>query len=219
MALATFYDISLIFITLCFSTWIVLPWAFYDKLPTDGPEISILRRAQIYLFMAGMFFLGYIVLRVLYGISPLNLAIGLFVPLIKDSLYLFALAMMSVGLVYAARVVNHVSRIGQEEKDLLNIPFFLVVGFGEFVTSLMLGAVVRNLYTSTGIIAVEDAIFVIIFVTVFLLNAVGIKWRDHIYRLFSSWKDARGIFAVAMMATPYLLLYALLFLHIIHVVR
>ena len=130
MVLAAFYDVSLVLIAVCFSTWLVLPWAYYEsliekRLDANNAEdedraneitdtITQMREGQAYLFVAGFFFLVYILLRILDGIPSTNPIVIPYLYVMKDLMFIFGFVFMSQGFIRAARVVNTVTELHEE---------------------------------------------------------------------------------------------------------
>lgn len=206
--LADLFQFILVLMAVAYSTWIVLPWAFYEELHKRRAieQIDWLRRAEVLLFVSGTFFVFYVFADLASGLPNLDpwIASGL-LPIMKISLLLSGVIIMLLGLYLAFRVVNFYSGAKEVEHSILYwgaIPFLLfnlIVMLAQVIAFALQYSISRQL-TPIGL-----AYFVSICLALggtFLV----IAWIQHLGNLSERF-DVRGLLTLALVALPYFLLF------------
>jgi hypothetical protein len=161
-------------IALAFSTWVVLPWAFYESLSARcaQTQIETLRSAQASLFASGIFFIIYLLAHLIGETTTLPSTILGLLPLLKAvALGLGGLVFIG-GMLDAFHVVNFYVRLTpKEETDtltMISIPYQLFNIFLIFAEAKLIGPVIVDGHANTTQWAIF-AFFLITFLGAFVI--------------------------------------------------
>jgi len=209
LALADLFSFVLVLIAVAYSTWIVLPWAFYKKLEKRNAikQLNWLRRAQILLFIAGVFFTFYVFADLAMGLSNLDPFASSLISLMRTALFVSGFAVLLGGLYDSFRVINFYSYATGARYSLLR---WATVPFLFFNTAIIFGLGIDfgiGFHLAKQITLVGEAILASSFVA-WAGTILAVVWHSHIGNLSRGF-DIRGFVAIALVIFPYILLLAL----------
>jgi len=110
LAVDTFQFI-LVLVAVAYSTWIVLPWAYYEKLEKlkARKQLKQLRTAQVSLFWSGTFLVGSIIASFAMMVQDIDAFILVLISNMEIGLATMGVSALLIGLYYSYRVVNFYS--------------------------------------------------------------------------------------------------------------
>jgi hypothetical protein len=207
--LADIFQFVLVLVAVAYSTWVVLPWGFYDGLKKRHAtrQIRLLRRAQVFLFISGVFLTFYVFADLASGVNNLDPFLASTLPALKIALFVAGFGMLIAGLYDSFRVVNFYSGATQAQHGLLHwatLPFLIF----NILVILSLG-VTYGLGWHYGMKITPFGIaFFISLWFAYVGNMLAIAWLNHIGNLGRE-LDIKGLIAVMFEILPYILLLVL----------
>jgi hypothetical protein len=204
LILADLFQFVLVLVAVAYSTWIVLPWAFYDKLEAKkaNKQIGWLRRAEVSLFVSATFLVFYAITDLASGVTGLDPLVLSLLPVIKFTTLVFGFLMLLLGLYNSFRVVNFWAGAKEAEHSFAYwavIPFL----FFDFIIVLSVLIAFGIRYGSTGLSPVGWAL-IVSFVLAFIGAAFAVKWIAYVADLGRQ-LNPRGVVSVILIVLPNIL--------------
>jgi hypothetical protein len=205
LVLADLFQLSLALAALDFSSWVVLPWAFYDKVSAHEKEVGWLRTSEVYLFISGFLFLFYVIGEVSNQVTNLTPFLTTqILPLAQGVLWFFGFVLLLVGFYNAFRVVNYCSGIGESGRIMFKLSYLPFLVFNICEMSIQFYGIYQayEILHEIKLIGLLYGAFVLI---ALFGTFPAFKWFNHIYGLVRE-INLKGLVALILLVLPYLLL-------------
>jgi hypothetical protein len=202
---ADFYQFILVLVAIDFSSWVVLPWAFYDKVKGVGweRELRWLKEAQGLLFISGIFFIFGFLASVATEIPNPSAYVFYLLPLVQFLVFIFGFMMMFLGMYDGFRLVNAVSGIvGREERILFKTMFLPVILFNIVLTLLQISLILGDYFSPLTRVAF---VYLVLLIVSFVGSFLSLGWLDYLL-LAQNRSNARASWAISFLILPYVVM-------------
>lgn len=208
--MADLFQFVLVLVAVAYSTWIILPWAFYKELKARKAwkQIGWLRLAEVLLFVSGTFFVFYVMVD-LYITTAQNLEplLAFVLPIMRAILLLVGSITLLSGLYESFRVVNYYSGAKEAMHSLTYwglIPFYAF----DIIMMIVIFASFAYEYSIVKEMTIVGWFFTVSACLTILGMATGIFWQEHVIELAKR-PNLKGFVALAMVVLPIILLVLL----------
>ena len=200
--LADVFGFVLVLVAVAYSTWIVMPWAFYEKLKARKADTQLkwLRHAEVLLFVSGTFLVFYAIMDLVGEGLTLDIFLSALLPLMKAVLLVFGVVLLLGGLYGSFRVVNFYSSAEEPEHSLAYWGILPFAVFDVVVIVVMISGIAQG-YIATGKMSVMGWAFFISFFLALIGTALSIKWVKYVVDLGKR-LSLRGLIVVALVIQP-----------------
>lgn len=207
--MADLFAFVLVLVAVAYSTWIVLPWAFYDKLETKkaNRQIGWLRQAEVSLFVSATFLVFYVIADLASGLASLDITILALLPIMKFTLLTFGLILLLGGLFNSFRVVNFCAGAKETEHRLTYWAMLPFLTFEILVITSTLIAFGIRLNASKGA-TLTGWVFVASLVLALIGTGLALKWINYLADLERK-TNVKGLVSLILAILPIILLVVL----------
>lgn len=218
IVMADLFQFVLALSALAYSTWIVLPWAFYEKLEdkVEREPMEWLRTSQMILFVAGTLFVTYVLFNFARELTGLPSFVVAVIQIAEYSTLTMGISMLLVGLYDAFRVVNFCSHADTRNLAIWVIGPFLVFD-GCVLLTLSLGLYnVYPEYVRAGQLG-QWLLYLVYNLATVIGTLIAVYFYPHISELARR-PNVRGIVSLVLLFAPVFLIVALYLANIISLV-
>jgi len=204
--LADVLGFVLVLVAVAYSTWIVMPWAFYEKLKSRKADVQLkwLRRGEVLLFVSGTFLVSYAIADLIGQNMNLEIFISAILPFVRMSLLICGVILLFGGLYDSFRVVNFYASAEEPEHRLAFWGLIPFACFDLLVTMAFLLSYGTYFYKGAKMSAI-GSVFFVAFVLALAGTFVAIAWVEHVPDLGRR-VSLRGVVSLCLIVLPIVLL-------------
>ena len=177
------FNFILVLIAIDFSSWVVLPWAFFDKVnvPEKKQEMRWMKEAQGLLFVSGIFFMAGVLTNLgIQAVTSADFTLYYTLPIIQFLVVAFGFIMMFGGLYEGFRLVNSVSALSnEEERGLFRLIMLPVLTFNLLLTFFQISYV--GVYILFTVNSLEVWTYFVLLVVSLVGTFLAIGWLQYLF--------------------------------------